>query len=132
LPTQVEAVNAFREFVEALGAADRIEEKIKPILPELLRHFFQMASVVEAMDVILCIDTIVERMGEDIQPYAVDCCREVCSKSMCSLHIILGGSGRFVYNAVARMSQLFFHGCHSCAIVITWQSSLLGVPAVIT
>jgi hypothetical protein len=79
LPTQVEAVNAFREFVEALGAADRIEEKIKPILPQLLRHFFQMANVVEAMDVILCIDTIVERMGEDIQPYAVDCCREVCA-----------------------------------------------------
>lgn len=77
LPTQVEAVNAFRDFVEALDAAQRIGEKVKPILRDLLRHFFHMASVVEAMDVIMTVDKIVERIGEDIQPFAVDCCREV-------------------------------------------------------
>jgi hypothetical protein len=76
LPTQVEAVNSFREFVEALDTADRIELKLKPILKDLLQHFFQMASAVEAMDVIMTVDTIVERIGEGIQPFAVDCCRE--------------------------------------------------------
>jgi hypothetical protein len=77
LPTQVEAANAFREFVEALDSADRISEKLQPILKDLLRHFFNMASTVEAMDVIMTVDTIVERLGEGVQPYAVDCCREV-------------------------------------------------------
>lgn len=77
LPTQVDAVNAFRDCVEALDAAGRVGEKIKPILKDLLRHFFQMANVVEAMDVILAVDTIVERLGEDIQPFAVECCQEV-------------------------------------------------------
>ena len=79
LPTQVEAVNSFREFVEALDSADRISEKLQPILKDLLQHFFHMASTVEAMDVIMTIDTIVERIGEQIQPFAVDCCREVCA-----------------------------------------------------
>jgi hypothetical protein len=84
LPTQVEAVNSFREFVEALDAADRIEERLKPILKDLLSHFFRMASSVEAMDVIITVDTIVERIGEGIQPFAVDCCREVRSTLPCS------------------------------------------------
>lgn len=78
LPVQVEAVNAFRDFVEQLAEAGRLVDKLEPILQDLLRHFFQMASHVEAMDVIMAVDTIIERVGEAIQPYAVQCAREVC------------------------------------------------------
>lgn len=77
LPVQVEAVNAFRDFVEALSEADRLEERLKPILKDLLRHLFHMTGMIEAMDVIMSVDTIVERIGDDIQPFAVDVCKEV-------------------------------------------------------
>ena len=73
----MDAVNAFRDFVEALDHSERVSEKIKPILKDLLRHLFQLATVVEAMDVIMTVDTIFDRLGEDIQPYALECCREV-------------------------------------------------------
>jgi hypothetical protein len=84
----VEAVNAFRDFVEALDAANRIGVKIKPILKDLLRHFFQMANTVEAMDVLEAVDTIVQRLGDDIQPFAIDCCQEVRSARLIADAII--------------------------------------------
>lgn len=74
---QVEAVNAFRDFVEQLAEAGRLVDKLEPILQDLLRHFFQMASHVEAMDVIMAVDTIIERVGEAIQP-----CRAVCARGV--------------------------------------------------
>jgi hypothetical protein len=77
LPVQVDAVNAFRDFVVELAEAGRLEAKLQPMLKDLLRHFFEMASLVEAMDVIMAVDTIVERVGDAIQPYAVDCAKEV-------------------------------------------------------
>lgn len=77
LPVQVEGVNAFRDFVEQLGEAGRLVEKLEPILQDLLRHLFQMTTLVEAMDVIMAVDTIIERVGDSIQPYAVQCAREV-------------------------------------------------------
>ena len=73
----MEAVNAFRDFVEQLGDAGRLVAKLEPILQDLLRHFFQMAGHVEAMDVIMAVDTIIKRVGDAIQPYAVQCAREV-------------------------------------------------------
>lgn len=77
LPVQVEAVNAFREFVEQLADAGQLEAKLQPILKDLLLHFFEMASLVEAMDVIMSVDAIISHVGDSIQPYAVECCREV-------------------------------------------------------
>ena len=74
---QVEAVNGFRAFVEALDEAGRVEAKLSPILKDLLQHFFKVAAEVEAMDVVMTVDTIVERLGEAVQPHAVDCAREV-------------------------------------------------------
>lgn len=77
LPVQVEAVNAFRDFIEALTEAGRLEEKIKPILKDLLRHFFHMTGIIEAMDVLMSLDSIVENIGDDIQPFAVEVCTEL-------------------------------------------------------
>lgn len=77
LPVQVEAVNAFREFVEQLAEAGHLEAKLQPMLKDLLLHFFEMASLVEAMDVIMSVDAIILHVGDGIQPYAVECCREV-------------------------------------------------------
>lgn len=73
----MEAVNAFREFVEQLAEAGQLEAKLQPILKDLLLHFFEMASLVEAMDVIMSVDAIISHVGASIQPYAVECCREV-------------------------------------------------------
>jgi hypothetical protein len=77
LPVQVEAVNAFRDFAEALQDVGRLEEALSPILSELLGHLFHLATAVEAMDVIMSVDTIIRHLGDAIQPHAESVCREV-------------------------------------------------------
>lgn len=77
LPVQVEAVVAFRDFVEALAESERLGEKLHPILTDLLRHLFHLASLVEATDIVTTLETIVENIGEDIQPFARDVCQQV-------------------------------------------------------
>eukprot|EP00892_Ulva_mutabilis_P009974 jgi/Ulvmu1/7349/UM036_0009.1 len=119
LPVQVEAVNAFRAFVEQLAEAGQLEAKLQPILKDLLLHFFEMASLVEAMDVIMSVDAIIEHVGESIQPYAVECCRE-----------LVGVYARVVGDADADQDNdmLFDQGYHILQPIIRLLEACSNIP----
>ena len=67
LPVKVDAVVALGSFVEA---ADDIAQ-LTPILPQLLDEFFKLMNQVESEDLVFTLETIVEKFGEDIAPYAL-------------------------------------------------------------
>lgn len=67
LPVKVDAVVALGSFVEA---ADDIAQ-LRPILPELLDEFFKLMNEVESEDLVFTLETIVEKFGEEIAPYAL-------------------------------------------------------------
>jgi len=67
LPVRVEAVVALGSFVHA---ADDVSQ-LKPILPQLLDEFFKLMNEVESEDVVFTLETITEKFGEDIAPYAL-------------------------------------------------------------
>jgi|TARA_B100001142_G_scaffold315317_1_gene353772 importin-7 len=64
---KVDATTALGSFVEA---AEDIEQ-LKPILPQLLDEFFKLMNEVESEDLVFTLETIVEKFGEDIAPYAL-------------------------------------------------------------
>ena len=66
LPVKVDAVVALGSFVEA---ADDIAQ-LRPILPQLLDEFFKLMNEVESEDLVFTLETIVEKFGEEIAPYA--------------------------------------------------------------
>ena len=53
-----------------MEAAEDIEQ-LKPILPQLLDEFFKLMNEVESEDLVFTLETIVEKFGEDIAPYAL-------------------------------------------------------------
>ena len=64
---KVDATTALGSFVEA---AEDIEQ-LKHILPQLLDEFFKLMNEVESEDLVFTLETIVEKFGEDIAPYAL-------------------------------------------------------------
>ena len=66
LPVKVDSVVALGSFVEA---ADDIAQ-LRPILPQLLDEFFKLMNEVESEDLVFTLETIVEKFGEEIAPYA--------------------------------------------------------------
>ena len=58
---------ALGSFVEA---ADDIAQ-LRPILPQLLDEFFKLMNEVESEDLVFTLETIVEKLGEEIAPYAL-------------------------------------------------------------
>ena len=58
---------ALGSFVEA---ADDIAQ-LRPILPQLLDEFFKLMNEVESEDLVFTLETIVEKFGEEIAPYAM-------------------------------------------------------------
>ena len=67
LPVKVDAVVSLASFVEA---ADDISQ-LRPILPQLLDEFFKLMNEVESEDLVFTLETIVEKLGEEIAPYAL-------------------------------------------------------------
>lgn len=67
LPVRVEAVVGLGAFVHA---ADEVSQ-LKPILPQLLNEFFQLMNEVDSEDVVFTLETITEKFGEEIAPYAL-------------------------------------------------------------
>jgi len=45
--------------------------QLRPILPQLLDEFFKLMNEVESEDLVFTLETIVEKFGEEIAPYAV-------------------------------------------------------------
>ncbi|VAH31490.1 unnamed protein product [Triticum turgidum subsp. durum] len=67
LPVRVDSVFALRSFVEACKDLD----EIRPILPQLLM------GEVENEDLVFTLETIVDRFGEEMAPYALGLCQSL-------------------------------------------------------
>ncbi|KAK9839718.1 hypothetical protein WJX81_008385 [Elliptochloris bilobata] len=75
LPIRVDAVAALRNLVEAFD--DDHLDTIKPLLPELLNLLFALMVEVESEDLVFTLETIVEKFGEEMAPYAVGVCQHL-------------------------------------------------------
>ena len=68
---RVDSVVALRNFVEA----SRDLNEIRPILPQLLDELFRLMNEVENEDLVFTLETIVEKFGEEIAPFALGLCQ---------------------------------------------------------
>ncbi|KAF8016601.1 hypothetical protein BT93_H1964 [Corymbia citriodora subsp. variegata] len=75
LPVRVDSVFALRSFVEAC----RDLNEIRPILPQLLDEFFKLMNEVENEDLVFTLETIVDKFGEEMAPYALGLCQNLAS-----------------------------------------------------
>ena len=83
LPVRVDSVVALKEFVEASQTLD----ELRAILPQLLGEFFSLINEVENEDLVLTLETIVNKFGEEIAPYAKSLCQNLGAafwKIMCT------------------------------------------------
>ncbi|KAK4857316.1 hypothetical protein QYF36_026845 [Acer negundo] len=75
LPVRVDSVFALRSFVEAC----RDLNEIRPILPQLLDEFFTLMNEVENEDLVFTLETIVDKFGEEMAPYALGLCQNLAA-----------------------------------------------------
>ena len=67
IPVRFEAVVGLGAFVQATDDVSAL----KGILPQLLDEFFKLMNEVESEDVVYTLETITEKFGEDIAPFAL-------------------------------------------------------------
>ncbi|XP_010251770.1 PREDICTED: importin beta-like SAD2 [Nelumbo nucifera] len=75
LPVRVDSVFALRSFVEACKDLG----EIRPILPQLLDEFFKLMNEVENEDLVFTLETIVDKFGEEMAPYALGLCQNLAA-----------------------------------------------------
>ncbi|KAJ4968064.1 hypothetical protein NE237_014765 [Protea cynaroides] len=75
LPVRVDSVFALRSFVEACKDLG----EIRPILPQLLDEFFKLMNEVENEDLVFSLETIVDKFGEEMAPYALGLCQNLAA-----------------------------------------------------
>lgn len=75
LPVRVDSVFALRSFVEACKELN----EIRPILPQLLDEFFKLMNEVENEDLVFTLETIVDKFGEEMAPYALGLCQNLAA-----------------------------------------------------
>ncbi|KAL1557023.1 secondary alcohol dehydrogenase (SADH2) [Salvia divinorum] len=75
LPVRVDSVFALRSFVEACSDLG----EIRPILPQLLDEFFKLMNEVENEDLVFTLETIVDKFGEEMAPYALGLCQNLAA-----------------------------------------------------
>ncbi|KAF6162304.1 hypothetical protein GIB67_008433 [Kingdonia uniflora] len=75
LPVRVDSVFALRSFVEACKDLG----EIRPILPLLLDEFFKLMNEVENEDLVFTLETIVDKFGDEMEPYALGLCQNLAS-----------------------------------------------------
>ncbi|XP_044485896.1 importin beta-like SAD2 isoform X2 [Mangifera indica] len=75
LPVRVDSLFALRSFVEAC----RDLNEIRPILPQLLDEFFKLMNEVENEDLVFTLETIVDKFGEEMAPYALGLCQNLAA-----------------------------------------------------
>ncbi|GAB2272657.1 secondary alcohol dehydrogenase (SADH2) [Dionaea muscipula] len=73
LPVRVDSVFALRSFVEACQDLGEIRQ----ILPQLLDDFFKLMNEVENEDLVFTLETIVDKFGEEMAPYALGLCQNL-------------------------------------------------------
>ncbi|KAI8003685.1 Importin beta-like SAD2 [Camellia lanceoleosa] len=72
---RVDSVFALRSFVEACKDLN----EIRPILPQLLDEFFKLMNEVENEDLVFTLETIVDKFGEEMAPYALGLCQNLAA-----------------------------------------------------
>ncbi|XP_062223323.1 importin beta-like SAD2 [Phragmites australis] len=75
LPVRVDSVFALRSFVEACKDLN----EIRPILPQLLDDFFKLMNEIENEDLVFTLETIVDKFGEEMAPYALGLCQNLAA-----------------------------------------------------
>ncbi|XP_058093575.1 importin beta-like SAD2 isoform X2 [Magnolia sinica] len=75
LPVRVDSVFALRSFVEACKDLN----EIRPILPQLLDEFFKLMNEVENEDLVFTLETIVDKFGVEMAPYALGLCQNLAA-----------------------------------------------------
>ncbi|XP_076945680.1 importin beta-like SAD2 [Bidens hawaiensis] len=75
LPVRVDSVFGLRSFVEACTDLD----EIRPLLPQLLDEFLKLMNEVENEDLVFTLETIVDKFGEEMAPYAVGLCQNLAA-----------------------------------------------------
>ncbi|KAL1323029.1 hypothetical protein HN51_068045 [Arachis hypogaea] len=75
LPVRVDSVFALRSFIEACKDLN----EIRPILPQLLDEFFKLMDEVENEDLVFTLETIVDKFGEEMAPYALGLCQNLAA-----------------------------------------------------
>ncbi|CAH9136550.1 unnamed protein product [Cuscuta epithymum] len=75
LPVRVDSVFALRSFIEACKDLN----EIRPILPQLLDEFFKLMNEVENEDLVFTLETIVDKFGEEMSPYALGLCQNLAA-----------------------------------------------------
>ncbi|XP_020693789.1 importin beta-like SAD2 [Dendrobium catenatum] len=75
LPVRVDSIFALRPFVEACKDLD----EIRPMLPQLLDDFFKLMNEVENEDLVFTLETIVDKFGEEMAPYALGLCQNLAA-----------------------------------------------------
>ncbi|GMH22887.1 hypothetical protein Nepgr_024730 [Nepenthes gracilis] len=75
LPVRVDSVFALRSFIEACKDLG----EIRPILPQLLDEFFKLMNEVESEDLVFTLETIVDKFGEEMAPYALGLCQNLAA-----------------------------------------------------
>lgn len=75
LPVRVDSVFALRSFVEACKDLG----EIRPILPQLLDEFFKLMNEVENEDLVFTLETIVDKFGEEMAPFAFGLCQNLAA-----------------------------------------------------
>ncbi|KAG4378146.1 hypothetical protein GLYMA_18G282800v4 [Glycine max] len=76
LPVRVDSVFALRSFIEACKGD---LNEIRPILPQLLDEFFKLMNEVENEDLVFTLETIVDKFGEEMAPYALGLCQNLAA-----------------------------------------------------
>lgn len=75
LPVRVSSVVAMKEFVENMEDTS----DFKGVLPNVLTEFFKVLNEVDNERLVMTLETIVEKFGEDIAPYAVQMTQQLVS-----------------------------------------------------
>ncbi|PPD87278.1 hypothetical protein GOBAR_DD15763 [Gossypium barbadense] len=75
LPVRVDSVFALRSFVEACKDLN----DIRSILPQLLDEIFKLMNEVENEDLVFTLETIVDKFGEEMAPYALGLCQNLAA-----------------------------------------------------
>ncbi|GJN11878.1 hypothetical protein PR202_ga30113 [Eleusine coracana subsp. coracana] len=74
------AATAAAELAHEQARAERAHlDEIRPFLPQLLDEFFKLMSEVENEDLVFTLETIVDKFGEEMAPYALGLCQSLAA-----------------------------------------------------
>ena len=81
LPVRAEALVCMKEFVEVIDEdrPDLMQKYVLPHLPVILNDFFQLILDVENDDLVQTLESVVEKSGEAMAPYAVQVLKHLAS-----------------------------------------------------